>query len=322
MQIDADLIKETIEDSSKVFIMAHRNIDLDAFGASLGIYYLCKTLGKDAYLLIDDNTYYSDIKKCLEGISNHDIGLKISTFSHLEPMIDDKTLLFVLDTHLINLVQNIKALDIKNIIVIDHHQKKDQDNINNIYEYINTEYSSTIEIVIELLQTLNIYIHPFIATIMLSGLYIDTNGYLYKTRKETHLSAAYLYESEASSLELRTILKEDFNKYKKRQEVILKAEKINNILIACGDENIIYKPYELAKISDTMIAFNEVRASFTIGKIKDNQIGISARSIGDINVGEIMKELNGGGHALEAATQIEGDNIKEVKNKLLNILNS
>ncbi len=44
-------------------------------------------------------------------------------------------------------------------------------------------------------------------------------------------------------------------------------------------------------------------ASFVLAKRSEDIVGISARSLGDINVQIIMEMLNGGGHLTNAATQ-------------------
>lgn len=322
MHIEADVVKEYIENSTQVVIMAHRNLDLDALGSSLGVYYLCKTLGKKACLLIEDDQHEAGVARSFNELNRLKINLQIKKFSQIENKIDAKTLLIVLDTHMPNLVQNELALQIPNIITIDHHIIGEGNRIASSYEYIEYEQSSSVEIIIELLSHLNIYIHPYIATIMLAGIFIDTNGFFSKTSKKTHEGAAYLYLCGATLKELQYLLKEDIEKYNDRQRVISESKIINNqFIIAVGHEHYLYDKEDLAKISDTMLLFNQVEASFTIGKIDTDTIGISARSLGNINVQMIMEQLGGGGHASDAATQLNGDTLEGVRLKLKSIIN-
>ena len=51
------------------------------------------------------------------------------------------------------------------------------------------------------------------------------------------------------------------------------------------------------------------------------QICISGRSIGDINVQLILEKLGGGGHITVAGAQIEGMTVEEVKQELINRIN-
>ena len=110
-------------------------------------------------------------------------------------------------------------------------------------------------------------------------------------------------------------LKQNFNEYKRRQKLVLKTEFINNYAISYDES--VYIPIELAKASDVLLTFNDIEASFVIAKIDKNTIGISARSIGNIDVEKIMKHFNGGGHRTIAATQIKDTDIEKVKNDLI-----
>lgn len=51
------------------------------------------------------------------------------------------------------------------------------------------------------------------------------------------------------------------------------------------------------------------------------KVCISGRSIGDINVQVILEKLGGGGHITLAGAQVEGMDIEDVKNELINRIN-
>lgn len=317
VNIEADVVKEYIEKASYVVIMAHRNLDLDALGSSLGVYYLCKTLGKRACLLIEDDQHETGVARSFNELKRLKVSLEIRNFKQIEKKINNETLLIILDTHMPNLVQSEQALTIPNIVTIDHHIISDSNRINSSYEYIEYEQSSAVEIIIELLEHLKIYIHPYIATIMLAGIFIDTNGFFSKTSYKTHEGAAYLYQCGANLKDLQYLLKEDIEKYNDRQKVIGDSKIINNhFIVAVGHEQYFYDKEDLAKISETMLLFNQVEASFTLAKIDSEVIGISARSLGNINVQMIMEQLGGGGHATDAATQLSDCTLDEARLKL------
>ena len=79
---------------------------------------------------------------------------------------------------------------------------------------------------------------------------------------------------------------------------------LNNMMI-CKLEGENYNPSYLATMSEDLLRFDKVEASFTIGRLINNKTGISARSLGNINVEKIMSELGGGGHLTDAACQLE-----------------
>jgi c-di-AMP phosphodiesterase-like protein len=321
VQIDSELVKHYIEESSLVVITAHRNIDLDALGSSLGVYYLCRTLGKDACLLIEDKTYEKGVERSLRGLNNQHINVKVKEWFELEKIVDDKTLLIIVDTGINNLVQNKEALKISNKIIIDHHIQNDDKSIECVYKYISEKPSSSVEIVINMMKHLNIYIHPFIATIMLGGIFVDTTGFYRKTSNKTHEAAAYLYECGATLNDLHYLLKENIEKYNDMQQIIREAKIINNkFIIALGHEDKIYHKEDIAKISDTMLLFNNIEASFTIGRVSEDTIGISARSLENIDVEKMMEKLGGGGHSSDAATQLKNVSLTDAYKKVEELL--
>lgn len=324
MILEINKIEQLINEASNVIIMAHQNLDLDALGASLGMYYFCKKCGKNAFLLIEETESEKGVAQSLTELKQKDVKIKIKTLNELRFLIDEKTLLIVVDVHIPSIMQNNKVLNLVNqVIIIDHHIYNEI-NINNIkYMYIDNEISSTAEIIVALLKKLNVYIPPYVATVMLAGIVVDTNHFLIKTSYLTYEAAAFLCEQGADLNELQYLLKEDFARYLKRQEIIEKVEIINsNLAMGRGKKDNIYYPDDIAKVADTLLTFDQIEAAFSLAKIKDNVIGISARSLGNINVQKIMEQMGGGGHYTEAATQLEGVTLEEAQAELLRIVNS
>lgn len=152
---------------------------------------------------------------------------------------------------------------------------------------------------------------------MLAGIEVDTNEFNIKTSPETFKTAAYLLELGANNIDKQNLLKENKENYCKRQDFIKKSYMINKNMALCVMDKNIYERYQLALISEDLLQFDDVEASFTIGFIDKNIIGISARSIGEIDVEAIMRSLGGGGHQTDAACTIESKKLEEVKQKLL-----
>ena len=69
-----------------------------------------------------------------------------------------------------------------------------------------------------------------------------------------------------------------------------------------------------------MLTISNITASFVIGNNGDN-ICISGRSIGDINVQIILEKMGGGGHITLAGAQLTGVTIDEAKTELMNRIN-
>ena len=234
--------------------------------------------------------------------------------------INKNTLLVILDTNKIERIQNKKAFSkIQRRIVIDHHIKEEVNEKDYLYYYVNETESSGSEIVTDVIMDLNIYIPSYIASIMLSGRMIATNKFYLKTTKNTFDAASTLKKLGASTNDIQYLFKQDFNNYIKIQNIIKETVFLaENIVLSIA--NGIFDNEELAKAADTMLTFNYVEASFVIGNLSKNELGITARSLGKIDVQKIMKRLNGGGHKTDAATQIKDSNLSEVKNMLIDAL--
>lgn len=314
-------IKEIISSASNVYIMGHYGIDLDAFGASLGLYYYITSLNKNCYIIIDELESDNSIIKTKEELFSRKINISTYTYDEIKNNINKKSLLIVVDVNRKSLVQNPKLLEqINNIIVLDHHKETKEQMENTTYKYIDETYSSTCEIVIDILKHYGITIPNFIASIMLGGIVVDTNNFTLKTSDETYLNASYLTQNGADPKEVQYLLKESLEEYFSIQKIIENVILINDKYAVCTCDNNIYNKEFLAKIASRLLSFDSIEASFAIGKIEEEKIGISSRSIGNIDVSTYMKKLGGGGHITDAACQIIGSNINEVKEKLLSII--
>lgn len=308
-------LTEQIKTNNEIILMAHKNIDLDAFGSLLCLYEIIKSFDKKVSIVLNKENNNS-VTKTIDLLkeNNQDI-------NYFKGRINQDSLLIIVDVNQVKRVENDELLNkVKNIIVLDHHIK-DEDNIKNtIATYINSNLSSTVEIIVGYLKYLNKTISSIIATIMLAGIEIDTNNFDIKTTETTYETAAYLTKLGADNLIKKELLKETKEKYFKRQELIKKAKMINDSVALCVFDNKIYTKEDLAIIATDLLQFDNVKAGFTIGKISDKEVGVSAKSLGDINVASIMQQLGGGGHLNNAATQLKDMSLEEVKEKLLDLL--
>jgi c-di-AMP phosphodiesterase-like protein len=174
----------------------------------------------------------------------------------------------------------------------------------------------------ELLSKKKIKVDEDIATILLSGIVLDTNNFVIKTTKDTYKASYILADQGAKPDFVQFLLKQDIKKYVERQKVITSVKQIKNVAITTGRSTIKYRREELAKIADTLLQFDKIEASFVIGKLDNKSIGVSARSLGNINVGKILEIFNGGGDENEAGACINNTTIKKVNEEILNIIKS
>jgi len=301
-----------IENHSNIIIIGHKNPDLDCIASSLGLY---KIINKECYIFKTLDKTNTSVQKTFDLLEQQNI--KFITKENYKDKINCNTLLIAVDLHRKQLIEQEMILEeVKDIIVIDHHIIG-KDKINTITEYIDSKVSSTTEIISKYIIDQDKNIDSVTATVMLSGIEIDTNGYNMKTTKETFKIASWLMEMGADNILKQNILKENKEEYIKRTKQIEKSYMIKNNMIICVLDEEIYNPSYLATLSEDLLRFEEVEASFTIGKLTNKKIGISARSLGNINVEVYMAELGGGGHLTDAACQFDSTSLKEIEKKLI-----
>lgn len=306
-----------IKHAKKIFIMAHKNLDLDALGSSIGLYKILKQKKKECYIIIDDTKHELGVEKILKELDGCiDIikGEKVKQKLHKN---EKSNLLIILDTNKKDLVQNEDILKlIENKVIIDHH-KLGKNSIKDVFTIQDEESSSTCEMITNLIEAYDVDIDPYFATILLSGIVLDTNNFMLKTSKETFYTAYYLTSLGASAKKVQYLLKQDIKEYTERQKLLSKVEVVNDkIAFAKAAATTIYRREELAKLADTLLFFNNIEASFVIGKISKDVVGVSARSLGNHNILEILEKLGGGGDEEAGAVTFKKKTISQVE-KLL-----
>lgn len=310
-------LNKLIDTSSNVFIMGHKDLDLDAIGASLGIYEYLKGKNKKCTIIINDIRKEKGVKKIIDKL---DKSYEISRSLKAKKRIKNESLLIIVDANKEYLLQDKNILQLfKNVVVIDHHDQSEQ-SINKGLIIIDKEASSTCEMITDLLDFAKVKIPKEIATYILSGIVLDTNNYVLKTTSNTFKASYLLTEWGADPAYVQYLLKQDIKKYVARQKVITNVKQIKNIALSNGKSSISYRKEELAKMADTLLQFDKIEASFVVGNLDKETIGISARSTGKINVGKILENFNGGGSEYEAGASIKNSSIKKVEGELRNII--
>ena len=292
-RIIAHALEGLIKESSKVFIMGHSNADMDAIGASMGIYRLAKTLEKDAQIVLSpkgDNL--TAFLKELKSDSQYDDIL-------IEPQnaiseVDDDTLLVVVDTNKKNYVESQELLSkVKKIVVVDHHRRS-PDYIESATLTFHEVYaSSASELVTELVEYASSepQLTSLEAEALYAGIMMDTKTFTLKTGVRTFEAAAYLRKCGVDIIKVKKWFQSDLDTYNKISNIIGKAELVyDTIAISIYDEEDEDSNVVCAKAADELLTISNITASFVIGKLGD-KVCISGRSIGDINVQVILEKL-------------------------------
>ena len=318
-------LKELVVESDKVLIMGHRNPDMDAIGAAIGILKVAQMNKREGYIVYNKNEIDTGVQRLMEEIKqNEDMYNRFISPEQAYEIATDDTLLVVVDTHKPSMVIDERLLNrIENVIVIDHHRRGEEFIKNPLLVYMEPYASSTAELVTELLeyQPKNGKIQMLEATALLAGIIVDTKSFTLRTGARTFDAASYLRSHGADTVLVQRFLKEDINTYIKRAKIIENVYFYRDgIVISKGKEDVYCDHVLIAQAADTLLTMDGVIASFVISKKTDQSIGISARSLGEINVQVIMEKLEGGGHLTNAATQLYDVSLDEAEDLLSNAL--
>ncbi|MCJ8007370.1 DHH family phosphoesterase [Lederbergia wuyishanensis] len=321
-------LKELIVESDKVIVMGHKYPDMDAIGASIGIRKAAEMNKREGYIVIDASEIDTGVKRLIEETKScPDLFSTFITPDEALELATERTLLVVVDTHKPSLVIDERLLSkTERIVVIDHHRRSEDFIKKPLLVYMEPYASSTAELVTELLEyqpkgEKGNTINTIEATALLSGIIVDTKSFTLRTGSRTFDAASYLRAQGADTILVQKFLKEDMDTFIKRSKLIETAELYSKgIAIASGSEDEVYQPIVIAQAADILLTMDKVSASFVISKRAGDIVGISARSLGDINVQIIMEALGGGGHLSNAAAQLTDVNIFEAELKLKQVI--
>jgi len=312
-------ISSSIEEASEVLIMGHKNIDIDAIGSALGMYRVCKTLGKKCYIVTEPKG--DSLGKFWEElISIPEYGETIVTEEEAIKLISDNTLLIIVDTHKIGYVEFESILNAaKHKIIIDHHRKSPDFIDDSEISFHEVYASSASELVTEIIQYTkdDIELNLIEAESLYGGIMVDTKNFTFKTGVRTFEAAAYLRKFGVDIIKVKKWFQADLESYNEISEIVRNAEIIeDNIAIAICNRDDENTGLICAKTADELLTISNITASFVMGKMGD-KVTISGRSIGDINVQVILEKLGGGGHITLAGAQLEGLTIEEAHDELI-----
>ena len=301
--------------SDNIIIMGHRYGDFDSFGASVGVARLAMLCGIKVNIAVDLTD--KNLRPCVEMMQKTDMYAQmfVDNAAGLD-LIGPDTLVVLVDHNSIPRAQfSDIAAKCGNIAIIDHHRKNDQATQAMKLTYIEPSASSTCELVSEMLESAvssqNLLKEE--ADILLSGILLDTKQFTRNTGTRTFGAAQYLRGAGANPTDVYNLFKaapEDLSKEARFHTSIIMYK--NHIALACceGETDESYRVIA-SKAADKMLTLRGVAAAFTLVRIGE-QIHISGRSSGKINVQLILEKLRGGGHFDVAGAQVVSDSIVEV----------
>ncbi len=326
IRVKTEDLVEMILKSDKVYIMGHREMDADAFGACLATHKIVQANDRISKIILNEKLIDETVTNVLDTIKSSHINFLDNFITPQDAMLSmtSNSLLIIVDCQYKNLLMSEKIYKkAKRIAVIDHHRRNPEAIKDVQLLYIQPNASSTVELLLEMFEyidTSEIDITPVEATWMLMGIVVDTNTFIYRTTARTFAVLAKLQSYGADMAKVQRFLRENFEEYVKRMSIQNNMEILEDGYGIAICDNEIYERSFLAKITDNIIKVSNIKVAFCIGRLGKDEIGISARSLDEANVQIIMERLGGGGHYNNAATQLRGVTIEEAKEKLIHIL--
>ncbi len=307
--------------SDKVFVMGHKNSDLDSVGAAVGMWAVIKKgLEKPVHIVIDRARTLAAPVADMVADAYPEEDVFISPLEALQS-VTDKSLLIVVDTHSVNFVESHELLQrAMRVVVIDHHRMMVSHIKNALIFYHEPYASSASEMVTELVQYIKgSAIDGVDAEALLSGIMLDTKNFVLKTGVRTFEASAYLRRRGADTVAVKKLFSSTLDNYKQKAQLVSGAE----IYMGCAIATSTWEYEDLrvaaAQAADELLTILGVRASFVLYKV-GSDVSISARSLGDVNVQLILEEFGGGGHLTMAGAQIKNISMQDAKRSLLRAL--
>ncbi|HBV04533.1 MAG TPA: hypothetical protein DEB65_09730 [Staphylococcus sp.] len=318
-------LRDILIEGDKVIIMGHKSPDMDAIGAAIGVSRIAKMNNLESYIVLNDSDIDDTLQRVMREIDEKpDLKERFITSEEAWHEMTSRTTLVVVDTHKPELVIDENLLNKANRkVVIDHHRRGESIISSPLLVYMEPYASSTAELVTELLeyQPTEHRLTRIESTIMLAGIIVDTRNFTLRTGSRTFDAASFLRSHGADTILCQHFLKDDIDTYIKRSDLI-KTVKLfrGGVAIAHGDEEQIYHPVTVAQAADELLGLEGVEASYVVAKRSEDTVGISARSLGEVNVQLTMEALGGGGHLSNTATQIKDSTVEEAIEKLIEVV--
>ncbi|MBQ9980646.1 MAG: DHH family phosphoesterase [Oscillospiraceae bacterium] len=311
-RVMASALGELLNDTSSVFIMGHKRADIDCIGAAAGVCCIARKKGKKAYIVMDQDV--AATRSIIDSLRNlPDYHGVFITPQEVSMLCDLHSLLVVVDTNRPDqtLVPDLLGAFAR-IAVIDHHRRA-ADYIDKVSLNFHEPYaSSASELVTELLEyTIDTSdILPAEANALLAGIVLDTKNFNVRTGSRTFDAAAFLRRSGADTIEVKKMFQNDLTSTIEKYDVIRSA-KLYREDIAIARVNKTITRVLAAQAADDLLSISGILCSFVIYPDGEEVI-ISARSIGDVNVQVVLEKLGGGGNTATAGAQIKNKTTDEV----------
>ncbi len=323
----AQALQELMVGADQVFVVGHAKPDMDSMGACLGIRRISEMNSQKCYVVFDQERVHTDIARLLtqvqdyQSIAEHMItpaqALELATPQSLLVLVDHSKVSMSMAPQLYQRLKN-------RTVIIDHHRRGEEFPENPLLVYIEPYASSTCELIAEMFEYQpreSKALNKLEATVMLTGIQIDTKSFTRNAGTRTFDAASYLRSAGADSELIEAFMKENRTDFMERNHLISNVSYVDDKIALCvGEDGRNYDPVTVAQAADMLLGVEGIVASFVIARRSNEVVGVSARSQGEFNVQLIMEKMGGGGHLNNAAVQLTDVSVTQVAAQLKSII--
>ena len=320
----ADSLISLIKSSSSVYIMGHTDMDMDALGACLGVMAICDWCKKRSRIIYNPKQAEKKTRIAFQE-AFHKERLDKMTISPDDAVseINNSSLVVVVDVSVPKMTMCPKVLDkAQKIIVIDHHRRSNEFIEKPVLAYIEPSASSASELLAMMIRyaTANprIEMSSDFATLMLSGIFLDSNYFKSKsTGMRTFEAAEILKNYGADNSKADDYLKDEYEEYVLINRIVsTMVSPYYGVVYCTADEDDYIESATISKVANSLLQLKRINACFVIGRVDEKTVKLSARSDGTINVQLLCEKMGGGGHFTMAAAAFTDTSIAKVTDLL------
>ena len=316
-RVIGEALKQLIERSENVYIMGHKNPDMDAIGAAIGCLRATLNRNKEGYIVLEKSN--PSIDNLIDRMKEEEPEIYEKVISRETALnrIKHSSLLVLVDNHKPSFTECPELLDKTNqIVVIDHHRRGKEFVDNPVLQYVEPYASSTCELITEMLTYMSsdLNLTHFEADALMSGIVVDTKNFSFQTGVRTFEAASVLKRAGANMIKVKALFQDDLDTMVYRAEVIHNTKMIHdNIAVSRFDKESNNSVLVAAQAADALLDINGIDASFVL-TINDGKTHISGRSRGEVvSVQLILEKIGGGGHLNMAGAQLDTTDLDEAE---------
>ncbi len=324
VRIMANALKGLITKASNVIIVGHKEMDFDCLGAALAMSSIVQAYEKPVSIVFKTGGIEEKLNAVCEDekVKLNERHRLITESEALNQLVKD-TLVIMVDHHNTLVSNGANVLSkAKKIVTIDHHRRSADIKVNPVLIYIEAGASSTCELIAEFVPYLSseVEIEDVEANIMLAGITVDTNRFRVRTGSRTFEASSMIRKWGADPLVVNEYLKDEYSEFEMKNDVLKYCQRLDDGMVVAAVENKKLSRSMMSQVADMILMVKDVKASFVIAMCTDNQVAISSRSNGEVNVQIIMEKMHGGGHLTAAALQRDNETVSDLKDELIQVI--